>query len=232
MTMMVVTGKPEKVNNNNNNTVNRVKPNVKPCSDQTSKSPLRSSRFATNLAKSRLFKAKMLYNTMLQKLNELKMARIRRDVASGMAICISNIKTHFKKHSVSASQPTRQSRPRPANLNRSKRLHGEQLGGPQLKVEAEAVEESPDEHRLTGSQPQDGDAEGAQRRHQLLHHVLVSSSQVVVHIPVDNESASEPRNASKNRYDFEINVLISLAQPLVDPSVKMTVKDNNNNWIF
>lgn len=78
-------------------------------------------------------------------------------------------------------------RPWRTNLKRSKRLHGEELGRPELKVEAEAVEESPDQHHLTGPQPQDGDAEGAQRRHQLLHHVLVFAAQVVVHVPANED---------------------------------------------
>ena len=84
------------------------------------------------------------------------------------------------------------------NLKRTKRLHVEELGGPQLKVEAEAVEESPHQHHLAGSQPQDGDAEGAQRCHQLLHHILVFSTQIIVHVPVDNETAPEPLNMSRS----------------------------------
>lgn len=82
--------------------------------------------------------------------------------------------------------------PPQTNLKRKKRLHGEELGGPKLKVEAETVEESPDQHHLAGSQPEDGDAKSAQRRHQLLQHILMFSTQVVIHIPADNEDASEP----------------------------------------
>ena len=55
--------------------------------DENSKSPLRSSRLATSLAKSKLFRARMLYNTMHQKLKALKMPLILRDVASDIAIC-------------------------------------------------------------------------------------------------------------------------------------------------
>lgn len=83
------------------------------------------------------------------------------------------------------------------DLKRSKGLHGEELGGPQLKVEAETVKESPDQHHLAGSQPEDGDAEGAQRSHQLLHHIVMFSTQVIVHIPEDNETASEPLHVSR-----------------------------------
>lgn len=49
--------------------------------------PLRKRRLATNLAKSKLFKSRMLYKTMLQKLKTLKMALIRRDVASDIVVC-------------------------------------------------------------------------------------------------------------------------------------------------
>lgn len=89
--------------------------------------------------------------------------------------------------------------PPQTNLKRSKRLHGEELGGPQLKVEAETVQESPDQHHLAGSQPEDGDAKGAQCCHQLLHHILMFSTQVIVYIPADNEEASEPLNSSRSR---------------------------------
>lgn len=89
--------------------------------------------------------------------------------------------------------------PPQTNLKRSKRLHGEELGGPQLKVEAETVKESPDQHYLAGSQPEDGDAKGAQCRHQLLHHILMFSTQVIVYIPADNEEALEPLNSSRLR---------------------------------
>lgn len=71
------------------------------------------------------------------------------------------------------------------NLKRAKWLHGEEFGCPQLKVETKTVQESPDQDHLTGSQPEDGDAEGAQCSHKLLHHVLMHSTQVIIHIPVD-----------------------------------------------
>lgn len=50
-------------------------------------SPFRRSRLATSLAKSKLFKATELYSTMHQKLKVLKMALMRRDVASDISIC-------------------------------------------------------------------------------------------------------------------------------------------------
>lgn len=87
-----------------------------------------------------------------------------------------------------------------SNLKGSKRLHGEELGGPQLKVEAETVEESPDEHHLAGSKPDDGDAEGAQRCNQLLQHIVMFSTQVIIHIPADDEEGSEPLNSSRFRF--------------------------------
>ena len=77
------------------------------------------------------------------------------------------------------------------NLKRRKRLHGEELGRPQLEVEAETVKEGPDEHDLAGSQPEDGDAEGAQRCHQLLHHIFMFSTQVIIHVPAHNREASD-----------------------------------------
>lgn len=43
---------------------------------------------ATNLAKSKLFKARVLYKTMLQKLKTLKTALIRRDAASDIVVCV------------------------------------------------------------------------------------------------------------------------------------------------
>lgn len=85
------------------------------------------------------------------------------------------------------------SQPTPADLKRSKGLHGEEPGCPQLKVEAKTVEESPDQHRRAGPQPQDGDAERAQCGHQLVHHVVMFPTQVIVHVPVD-QSASDPLN--------------------------------------
>lgn len=48
--------------------------------------PFRNRRLATNLAKSKLFKNRMLYKTMLQKLKTLKMALNRRDVASDIVV--------------------------------------------------------------------------------------------------------------------------------------------------
>lgn len=90
---------------------------------------------------------------MLQKLKVLKTALIRRDIASVISVCKQS--TFSKQRATGAYSPL-------TNLKRSKRLHGEELGCPQLKVEAKTVEESPNQHHVTGSQPEDGDAEGAQ----------------------------------------------------------------------
>lgn len=57
--------------------------------------PLRSSRLATILAKSKLFKTRMLYSTMHQKLKVLKMALVLLDAASDMAVCGE---MHFTKN--------------------------------------------------------------------------------------------------------------------------------------
>lgn len=103
--------------------LNTLKKNPQP------KSPLRSSRLETNLAKSILFKARMLYNTMVQKLKVLKMALIRRDIASDIAVCKWNIINLLKALCVGVLTEMQRT-----NLKRSKRLHGEELGGPQLKV--------------------------------------------------------------------------------------------------
>lgn len=43
-------------------------------------------------------------------------------------------------------------------LNGKERLHAEELGDPQLKVETEAVEESPDEYGPARPEPQRRDA--------------------------------------------------------------------------
>lgn len=79
-----------------------------------------------------------------------------------------------------------------ADLERSERLHGEELGGPQLKVEAEAVEEGPGQHHWPRPQPHDGHPVGAHGGQQLLQHVVVLPAQVVVHVPADDGRRSAP----------------------------------------
>lgn len=120
---------------------------------------------------------------------------------------------------------------RQTNLKRSKRLHGEELGGPQLKVEAETVEESPGQHRLAGSQPHDGDPVGAQGGNQLLQHVIMFPTQVIVHIPADNE---ENISTTKRwRTFFSVSFFFHLlAQPVVDPSVKEAAKGEADLYRF
>lgn len=115
----------------------------------------------------------MLYSTMHQKLNVLKMALIRRDVASDIAICKQNVDNaiyaftflvDLKSHALLM------------HLKGDKRLHGEEFGSPQLKVKPKTVEESPEQHHLAGTQPQNGDAIGAKCSHQLFQHIIMLSS--------------------------------------------------------
>lgn len=146
---------------------------------------------ATNLAKSKLLKDRMLNSTIPQKLKVLKTALIRRDVASDIDVCKCSINLNIQ--TVFCQEPNS---PATTNLQRSKRLQGEELGGPQLKVESETVQESPEQHHLTGSQPEDGDAIGAQRRRKLLPHILVFPAQMIVHIPAGKDAALEPLDSS------------------------------------
>ena len=101
--------------------------------------------------------------------------------------------------------------------------------GPQLEVETEAVEEGPDQHHLAGSQPQDGDAEGAQRRHQLLHHIVMLPTQVIVHVPARK---SDIRTSKSVKMKMTFFKLISLAEPLVDPSVKVSVREEKADLVL
>lgn len=60
---------------------------------------------------------------------------------------------------------------------------GEELGHPQLKVEAEAVEKGPDINQLTRAQPQGGDSEGAEGCQELLEDFIMIPADKVVNIP-------------------------------------------------
>lgn len=60
---------------------------------------------------------------------------------------------------------------------------GEELSHPQLKVEAEAVEEGPDVDQLTWAQPQSGDSEGTDGGQELPEDLIVISPDIVVNIP-------------------------------------------------
>lgn len=62
---------------------------------------------------------------------------------------------------------------------------GEELGHPQLKVEAKAVEKGPDVNQLTWAQPQGGDSEGAEGCQELLEDFIVISTNIVVNIPAE-----------------------------------------------
>lgn len=68
-------------------------------------------------------------------------------------------------------------------FNGEEGLHGEDLGHPQLKVEAEAVEESPDENDPTRAEPQRRDTVRTQCGDQLVQHVIMLTTEVIVHIP-------------------------------------------------
>lgn len=64
--------------------------------------------------------------------------------------------------------------------------NGEELGHPQLKVEAEAVKEGPDVHQLTRAQPQGGDGEGTDGSQQLLEDFIMIPTNVVINIPANH----------------------------------------------
>lgn len=111
------------------------------------------------------------------------MALIRRDVASDIVICgINKLMKHHDPLTYRVHVARRN--PGETNLQRGEGLHGEEPGRPQLKVEAETVEEGPEQHRRAGSQPDDGDPIGAQCCNQLLQHIIMLSPKVIIYIPV------------------------------------------------
>ena len=70
-----------------------------------------------------------------------------------------------------------------SHLYERKWQKGEELGHPQLKVEAKAVETGPDVNQLTRAQPQGGDGEGAAGRQELLEDLIMIATDIVVNIP-------------------------------------------------
>lgn len=60
---------------------------------------------------------------------------------------------------------------------------GEDLGHPQLKVEAKAIEKGPDVNQLTRAQPQGGDSEGADGCQELLKDLIVIPANIVINVP-------------------------------------------------
>lgn len=70
-----------------------------------------------------------------------------------------------------------------SHLDGRKWREGEELGHPQLKVEAKAVEERPDVNQLAGAEPQRRDGKGAHSGQQLLEDSVVIPTDVVVDIP-------------------------------------------------
>lgn len=61
--------------------------------------------------------------------------------------------------------------------------YGEELGDPQLKVEAKAVEEGPKINQFTGTQPQGGDGESADGRQKLFEDFVMISTNIIINIP-------------------------------------------------
>lgn len=70
-----------------------------------------------------------------------------------------------------------------SHLHDGKRWKGEELGHPQLKVEAEAVEERPDVNELARAQPQGGDGKSAGGCKELFKDLIVIPTNVVINIP-------------------------------------------------
>ncbi len=60
---------------------------------------------------------------------------------------------------------------------------GKELGHPQLKVEAKAVEKGPDINQLTWAQPQGGDSKGAEGCQELLEEFIMIPTNIVINIP-------------------------------------------------
>jgi len=87
---------------------------------------------------------------------------------------------------------------------------GEQLGHPQLKVEAEAVEEGPDVNQLTRAQPQGGDGEGAEGRQELLEDFVVIPADVVVNIPAKVTTPLQPDEGTTSLFPIYTMPVLSL----------------------
>lgn len=64
---------------------------------------------------------------------------------------------------------------------------GEELGHPQLKVQAKAVEKGPDVNQLARAQPQGGDSECAEGRQELLEDFIVIPANIVINIPAKSQ---------------------------------------------
>lgn len=114
-----------------------------------------------------------------------------------------------------------------SHLNGRKWRKGEELGHPQLKVEAKAVEDGPDVDQLAGAEPQRRDGKGAHGGQELLEDPVVISTDVVVDIP-----ASGPHTLSMTRLELPTlaktsDFLHSLAQPVIDASVKVPAKGDS-----
>lgn len=134
----------------------------------------------------------------------------------------------------------------------------EELGHPQLKVEAEAVEERPDIDDLAGSQPQGGDSKCADCGQELSEDAVVVPAQVVVDVSVVGDKAVTQSAAPLYIYIFLIshktfkyvmqsefvgfrlcgegsvqgNPEHSLAKPVIYSSVKMPVNKTENYFYF
>lgn len=122
---------------------------------------------------------------MAQKLAALKTPLTLRDVASpSMRWTWGGTKTRQKREPRTAATG-RLSSAGVAHLDGGKRRQGEEFGHPQLKVEAEAVQDRPDVDHLARAQPQGGDGEGAQRCEELSEDLIVLAADVVVDVPAE-----------------------------------------------
>lgn len=118
--------------------------------------PLRNRRLATNLAKSKLFKASVLYKTMLQKLKTLKTALIRRDAAADIVVCggvgttsSSSIKrTEFVQLTGNLEKPT--STEAKGSMEKNFSIHNSKLRPKQLKnAQISTAGQGPSQMRVT-----------------------------------------------------------------------------------
>lgn len=125
---------------------------------------------------------------MVQKLAALNTPRILRDMPSPIKPCrCSGTRSHKAKRRILTASDFNLD---VSHFNGRKWRNGEQLGHPQLKVEAEAVEKGPDVNQLTRAKPQGGDGESADGRQELLEDFIVIPANVVVNIPANDLSNS------------------------------------------
>lgn len=142
---------------------------------------------------------------MAQKLAALKTPLTLRDMASPITRWTRGERQEQDRN-VSPG-PRRTGRLSPAgaaHLDGGKRRQGEEFGHPQLKVEAEAVQDGPDVDHLAGAQPQGGDGEGAQRGEQLSEDLIVIAADVVVDVPAEVPKETR-QNGRRRRLTLDVN---------------------------